>query len=656
MQFSWIDWVVVAIPLACIFGVALYLKRYVTSVVHFLAGGRLAGRYLISVASGEAAYGLVSAVAWFEIFGKSGLSNNLWASVFAPLGVLLGLLGFVIYRYRETRALTLAQFFEMRYGRRFRLFMGWLIFIAGIVNFGFFPGVGARFFVYYGGLPTTISLLGQTVPTYMVVMALALTIITWFTTSGGQTTVMSLDCLGGIFSQAAYGVICVTLFVLVPWGHVGETLCAGAAGQSIVDPFDNYKISDFSVFYVILSFIISIYSFRAWQGQAGYNSAAKNAHEAKMGVVLGTWRNMTMYLMYGLLATVGLTVLNHSGYAELQGAVQAELANISSVPIQNQMEVPIALRALFPVGIQGLFFVVMMFVMMSTDSSMLHSWGSVFVQDIYMPLRGEKHLPPEKHLRLLRLAIVGVAVFAFLFSTFVEVTDYIFMFQQITGAIYLAGAGALIIGGLYWSRGTTQGAWAASITGALMAMTFIVLQQVWVRVLGHERFPINGQILTLISMAVSLCIYVVVSLLTCKRPYNMDKLLNRGAYAVEAMEDKDAKLAERKWSWARVIGIDRHYTRGDKIIAGAVFGWNSLWSVLSMILLVLFLTGIMRWSREQWFVYGSIAYYLLPAVIGFCTTIWFLWGGSRDFLRFVRDLKSFKADENDDGSVRQERA
>ena len=47
--------------------------------------------------------------------------------------------------------------------------------------------------------------------------------------------------------------------------------------------------------------------------------------------------------------------------------------------------------------------------------------------------------------------------------------DFIFMFFALTSAIYLGGAGAVIIGGLYWKRGTAEAAWTALILGTVMA-------------------------------------------------------------------------------------------------------------------------------------------------------------------------------------------
>ena len=45
----WLDWMIVGIPLAVIIGMAFYSQRYARGVVDFLAAGRVAGRYVISV-------------------------------------------------------------------------------------------------------------------------------------------------------------------------------------------------------------------------------------------------------------------------------------------------------------------------------------------------------------------------------------------------------------------------------------------------------------------------------------------------------------------------------------------------------------------------------------------------------------------------------
>ena len=47
-----------------------------------------------------------------------------WGLMEGPAMIVIALSGWVIYRYRQTRAMTLPQFFEMRYSRRFRIFAG----------------------------------------------------------------------------------------------------------------------------------------------------------------------------------------------------------------------------------------------------------------------------------------------------------------------------------------------------------------------------------------------------------------------------------------------------------------------------------------------------------------------------------------------------
>src|SRR5688500_136553 len=170
----WIDWLVVAAPLALVLAFAIYTRRYVHDVVDFLAGGRVAGRYLLANARGQSDSGLANTMARFEVILVAGFVLQFWEKLPIPIILLLSIAGFVSYRYRETRAMTLAQFFEMRYSKGFRFYMGLLAFVAGILNYGIFPAISARFFIYFLGLPQSIPLGGLAISTLAIIMAIYL--------------------------------------------------------------------------------------------------------------------------------------------------------------------------------------------------------------------------------------------------------------------------------------------------------------------------------------------------------------------------------------------------------------------------------------------------------------------------------------------------
>ena len=129
----------------------------------------------------------------------------------------MAITGFVVYRYRQTRALTLAQFFEMRYSRNFRFVTGVLGFVAGILNFGVIPVIGGKFMVYFLDLPQSLHVFSLSIPTYLVLMGCFLTITTLITITGGQITVMIADCVQGMISQVFYVIIGVFLIAVFDW-------------------------------------------------------------------------------------------------------------------------------------------------------------------------------------------------------------------------------------------------------------------------------------------------------------------------------------------------------------------------------------------------------------------------------------------------------
>ena len=104
---TWLDWIIVVIPLLVVLIIGLKSQQYVKTVADFLAAGRVAGRYVICVASGEAGMGLISLVAIWEKYYMVGFAINFWSTIAAPLGLLMGLTGYCTYRFRETRAMTM---------------------------------------------------------------------------------------------------------------------------------------------------------------------------------------------------------------------------------------------------------------------------------------------------------------------------------------------------------------------------------------------------------------------------------------------------------------------------------------------------------------------------------------------------------------------
>ena len=167
----WIDWSILLAFAVFITAIAYSTRKYTKSVADFLAASRCGGRYILAMADGMAGFGAISLVAQFQAYYEAGFTVFWWTAILWPMVLLLAMLGWVIYRFRQTRAFTMAQFFELRYSRSFRVFAGFLAFLSGIINFGIFPSVGSHFFVYFCGLPTTVPLLGMELSTYGLVMA-----------------------------------------------------------------------------------------------------------------------------------------------------------------------------------------------------------------------------------------------------------------------------------------------------------------------------------------------------------------------------------------------------------------------------------------------------------------------------------------------------
>jgi solute:Na+ symporter, SSS family len=635
------DWLIILGMLALLLHGVARSSRRTHSVADFLAARRAAGRYLVSVASGIAGLGAITIVGNLEMNFIAGFSMSWWGMTTSVVVMVITLSGWVIYRFRQTRCLTLAEFFERRYSRNFRIFAGMVCWISGIINFGIFPSVGARFFIHYCGFPSHLALGPLAVPTYPVVMLVLLSIALFFVFKGGQISVIVTDFLQGAFVNLVFVMVCFWLiWQVVTWDQVFDALALAPENASLINPFKTSHVQDFNFWYFLIGIAGLIYGKMSWQGTQAYNSSASSAHEAKLGEALGMWKFAPQNLFLVFVPIVIYTILHHPDFAAMAERVNLQLVGVEREAIRSQLRAPLVLVEVLPHGLLGAFAAVMLAAFISTHNTYLHSWGSIFVQDVLLPLRGGEPLDQKSHLRALRLSILSVAGFIFVFSLFFQQNQYIFLFFAITGAIFAGGSGAVIIGGLYWRRGTTQAAWAAMLTGSGIAVGGIIAHQI------QPGFPINGQQFWALAMGASLLVYALVSLLGPRRDFNLDRLLHRGRWQIAADRVEGDGLVSRA---ARLLLFTPEFSRRDKIFYVMTYCWTFSWFTIFVVGTIYNLTHDVAdasWSRFwRWFM--GVQFTMAGVVL-----VWFTIGGLRDLRRMFARLRETELDPDDDGIVR----
>lgn len=538
----WIDWIIMIVPVLFVLGMAVYAKKFVRGVADFLAAGRVAGRYVISVGDLQTGLAILTLIAMCESQYQSGMYLAFWNNLNVPVYIFLSLTGYCLYRYRQTKCLSVGQFLELRYNRPFRIIAAFVRTIAEMMSNSIGPAVAARFFIYFIGLPLTVNLFGVDVSTFAIVMIVCLTMAIFVIWTGGRVSLLITDAIQGLMAYPIFVIFAVFVLSEVSWAHdVVPVLTDRVPGESFLNPMDIDSLRDFNMFALIVTLIGMVLNRAAWIGNDTTNSG-RNAHEQKMAGILGAWRNGFAWLMVALLAIFMITFMISNRFAGEAKDVRVDLVTrVSGETIGNaqtrdtivqetgtipparhevgvdapysrennpdtayldvaekhlgetpegnanfqefrtlyyQMMLPTLLRNTLPVGLMGLFVLLMIMLMLSTDDSRIFNASSTLIQDVIMPFR-KKPFQPEQHLFWLKVMSVVVCIFFLIASLFFAQIDFILMFIQIMCALWLGAAGPIMVGGLYTRLGTTTGAFCALIFGSGTSLAGVIMQRTW---------------------------------------------------------------------------------------------------------------------------------------------------------------------------------
>ena len=283
----WIDWCITLIPLTVIVGMAIHSRKYIRGVVDFLAAGRVAGRYVISVGDLQSGLAVITLVALCEGEYQAGMALGFWGKITIPLGIFMALTGYCLYRFRQTKCLSVGQFLEIRYNRPLRIIAAFIRTVAEMMTNAIGPVVAARFLIYILGLPLTVNVWGWQVSTMLVVIVIVLFLAMLIIWPGGRVSLLVTDAIQGLMSYPIFVIFTVVVLSKISWiADVAPVMLDRIPGESFLNPKDINGLRDFNLFSLVVVIVGTILNRAAWIGNDTTNSG-RNAHEQKMAGVLG---------------------------------------------------------------------------------------------------------------------------------------------------------------------------------------------------------------------------------------------------------------------------------------------------------------------------------------------------------------------------------
>jgi solute:Na+ symporter, SSS family len=499
-NFTGFDWAIVAVYLSLSIIIGLWANRYVGNLSDYLVAGRtLRIRLALATMTGTE-LGLVTVMYSSEL-GFTQQFASLYLTIIEGTSLLIvGLTGIVVFRLRQSAVLTIPEFYERRYSRGVRVLGGVMMVVAGVLNMGLFLKAGSEFLTAISGLPSGIYLNW--------IMTGLLVLVLFYTVLGGMVSVVITDLIQ--FAVLGLGMVIVTFLVVQHVGFEGFSAVVTQHG-GYFDPTDpvnpsllEHRAQPIGTLTIVVQTTVLFTAIMLWPAGVSRTLAVKTPQIAQQ---------LFLYSTVPFLARRALPVLWGIGaYAFFFGGGSGLgtelLAAIDGDQISARSAMPLFLAKIIPTGLLGLVTAGMVAAFMSTHDSYLLCWSGVITQDIVAPLVGP--LSQKQRILITRAGIIVIGVMLLTWGLWYELRGNLWGYMAVTGTIYLAGVLPVVIGGLYWQRASTVGAYCALISGVLGVLGLGPVVE-WLN--GHVSPDIESGHMTLFAFAVAAVSFVAGSLL-----------------------------------------------------------------------------------------------------------------------------------------------
>ena len=481
-----LDWVLIALYFAVVFGVAFWATRReatrATSSGYFLAGrnvgwfvigaslfaSNIGSEHLVGLAGSGAAGGV--AVGQFEILASLILLVLGW--VFVPF-------------YLKSGVFTMPEFLERRYSAGARWYLA-VISIVGYVLTKISVTIAAGGIVFE-------SLMGIDFWTGALIVVVATGIYTVF---GGLRAVLYTDMVQ-MFVLVG-GAVLVTVIGLSELGGWG-------ALRASVDPsfFDMWLPASHPNFpWTGILFgapILGVWYWCTDQFIVQRVLSAPSEDQARRGTIFGALLKVLPLFIFVIPGVIAYA-LSQKGAIELATPDQA---------------LPTLIGVLLPVGVRGLVVAGLLAALMSSLSSVFNSCSTLITWDIYRKLHPEAS---ERQLvRVGQIATLFLVVCGLLWIPLMKyISDQLYVYLQSVQAYISPPIAAVFLVGIAWKRVNARGAMASLIAGFVIGMGRLAAELRKESLTGwlYDFADINFLHFAILLFAICTVVLVVVSLLT----------------------------------------------------------------------------------------------------------------------------------------------
>ncbi len=447
-HFSWlVDGSIIGLYLLATMVAGIMVRKYVGKVEHFLVAGREMNVYLGIASLAATEFGVVTCMYTAQNGYRYGFAGATPGILQALAMFFVGITGFCIKPLRDSGVITIPELFEKKFGPKIRWAAGVVIVLGGLLNMGVFLRTGGEFLVQVTGL--NIKYLEITMTALLIMVA-------FYTILGGMLSVLVTDFLQFIVMSVGLIVVTILILVKVGWGTIIKTVEThyGAGG---FNPFVNPEMG---WPFVLFNAFLNMAAVLTWQTTIVRVLSAKDT-KTGLKIYKGTaFFFVCRFLIPGIWGMAALATLT---------ATQVGSNTLHAMPF--------LLSSIVPVGMMGLLIAAMLAADMSTDSSYMLTWGSVIYNDIMAPFRKTKWTE-KKGLLWNRMIIAVIGVFLLVYGLWYPLKGDLWTYLGVTGTIYLSSMSVLLIACNYWKRANNWGAAAAIVFGAVIPVSFLVLEQV----------------------------------------------------------------------------------------------------------------------------------------------------------------------------------